>query len=254
RPDCLESTVSTSSARLVIQAGGECVAAFQATRVSAYTCGRPSSPPYMVLSPTQASWLPMLAWGSRIIVVYTRALPHQPRSLQREHRDYYCTPLRPRASSQAVVSMFTPLAWASWQPMLMCGSPFVRIARRGHPTTRMDFLAARADVGLLIMSVAIQAARVVAARGEGREPRIVWPMRVGILAAHRDWGTYSLRTYGTVGVLAAHVDVGRGEHSFLAAHTDIGLLVVSVAIQAARACTGSVSLLPSKCGRPGWPH
>ncbi|KAF9486809.1 hypothetical protein BDN71DRAFT_1514613 [Pleurotus eryngii] len=70
------------SSRLVVNASQHSrppVVSAELPVVSAYTCGRPSSPPYMVLSPTQASWLPMLAWGSRIIVVYTRALPHQPR-------------------------------------------------------------------------------------------------------------------------------------------------------------------------------
>ncbi|KDQ32442.1 hypothetical protein PLEOSDRAFT_1081582 [Pleurotus ostreatus PC15] len=118
----------------------------QAVRKPKYVAGFQAAHGYALPSPTRASWLPMLAWGSHIIVIYMCGLP--------------CWPRTPQCESSVCLSymrgfwkatMFTPLLWASWQPMLMCRSPFVCIARRGllivHiPFATVGVLAAPADV------------------------------------------------------------------------------------------------------------
>ncbi|KDQ32398.1 hypothetical protein PLEOSDRAFT_1081555 [Pleurotus ostreatus PC15] len=149
----------------------------QAVRKPKYVAGFQAAHGYALPSPTRASWLPMLAWGSHIIVIYMCGLP--------------CWPRTPQCESSVCLSymrgfwkatMFTPLLWASWQPMLMCRSPFVCIARRGP----------------LILPVV---------KGEAH---IVWPPCVGVLAAHHDWGTYFIRSIHpttNTGFLAAHTDI-----------------------------------------------
>ncbi|KAF7426710.1 hypothetical protein PC9H_009079 [Pleurotus ostreatus] len=176
----------------------------QAVRKPKYVAGFQAAHGYALPSPTRASWLPMLAWGSHIIVIYMCGLP--------------CWPRTPQCESSVCLSymrgfwkatMFTPLPWASWQPMLMCRSPFVCIARRGESWTIVLTCFHPQDFSSLYIAYLLisWASKLPVVKGEAH---IVWPPCVGVLAAHHDWGTYFIRSIHpttNTGFLAAHTDI-----------------------------------------------
>ncbi len=145
-----------------------------------------------------------------------------------------------------------------------------------HPATKAALLAAHADAGESCSTVLIYSHRQdsLSSAWPSKRPMLVLAVirysraSVGGLGGRAECLTVQLRTpCVTVACVAARawlrVTIGASAHpttrvGFLAAHADLFSspehLLVSLAIHAAHACTGSLSLLPSKRGRPGWPR